>query len=307
MITGTLLHTVSYAGTWGQHALSLEACIDKAADIGFDGVMIMAKRPHFSVLDVSPQRLGGLRDRIAKRALKHVCIAAYTNFTADSAHPDIPHLEYQIHSTAELARAGSEIGASIIRVFTGYEEPGIPFDRQWNRTAAALRELADQCAKYEVMVGVQNHHDIAADYQSLYDLVGEVNHENLRAMFDAWAPALQHVDLAAAAAKLAPVTIHTTVANYEILPRFRYVPALVNYEQLTPRTRAVGMREGFIDYATFFDALTAGGFRGTVAYEMCSLLRGGGSEENLDRHAREFIDYMREYQTRAGQAASAYR
>ena len=47
-----VLHSVSYAGVWpGQARLTLEAFVDKAADLGFRGVMLMAKRPHLSVLD----------------------------------------------------------------------------------------------------------------------------------------------------------------------------------------------------------------------------------------------------------------
>ena len=48
------LHSVSYAGVWaGQAKLSLFEFIDKAGELGFDAVMLMAKRPHLSVLDVS--------------------------------------------------------------------------------------------------------------------------------------------------------------------------------------------------------------------------------------------------------------
>ena len=52
------------------------------------------------------------------------------------------------------------------------------------------------------------------------------------------------------------------------------------------------MGEGFLDYQSFFAGLRTGGFDGTVAYEMCSPLLGGGSEENLDRHARRFLAYL---------------
>ena len=53
--------------------------------------------------------------------------------------------------------------------------------------------------------------------------------------------------------------------------------------------------EGFIDYPAFFKALQETGFAGHVAYEMCSPLRGGGSEENLDRCARKFLSYMAQF------------
>jgi len=53
------------------------------------------------------------------------------------------------------------------------------------------------------------------------------------------------------------------------------------------------MGEGFIDYRAFFAALRDVGYQGAVAYEMCSPLRGGGDEANLDQYARWFLDWMR--------------
>src|SRR5260370_25378010 len=114
-------------------------------------------------------------------------------------------------------------------------------------------------------------------------------------MFDAWAPALHGADLATAAAKMAPLTVHTTVANYQLRPRYRYVPSLVNYEKLTPSIQAVPIDEGFIDYTAFLTALEDAGYNGAVAYEMCSPLLGGGTVENLNRYARTFLDFMRAF------------
>jgi sugar phosphate isomerase/epimerase len=127
----------------------------------------------------------------------------------------------------------------------------------------------------------------------MYDLIEAVGEPNCRAMFDAWAPGLQGADLSAAALKLAPVTVQTTVADYQLRPRYRYNSSVVNYEPLTPAVQAVPMGEGFLDYPAFFAALRSGGFTGAAAYEMCSPLLGGGAPENLDRYARRFLEYMR--------------
>ena len=123
MINGLLLHSVSYSGSWGQPVLALDDFVDKAADLGFDGVMLMAKRPHLSVLDYGPRECARLRQRIESRGMQKVCIAGYTNFTGDLAHPDIPNREFQIRHIAELARVAHDLGAGTIRVFTGYLEP----------------------------------------------------------------------------------------------------------------------------------------------------------------------------------------
>lgn len=292
MIQAALLHSVSYSGSWGQHALSLEDFVSKAADLGYDGVMLMAKRPHLSVLDWGPKERAALRTRIEKRNLRAVCVAGYTNFTADLEHGDVPHREIQVQHVTELARMAHELGGNLVRVFTGYESRAASFDTQWKIVVDALRECARRAADFGVTIGVQNHHDLANDYQSQYELIGEIGEANCKALFDAWAPALQGTDLVAAARKMAPVTVHTTVANYTLRPRFRYLPELVNYESLTPNVRAVPIDEGFIDYNSFVRALEEAGFEGTIAYEMCSRLGGGGSLENLDRYGRRFLEFL---------------
>lgn len=293
MTQGLVLHSVSYSGCWGQHFLALEDFIAKAADLGYDGAMLMAKRPHLSVLDWNVEVKARLRASLDEHRLRLACIAGYTNFTADLEHGEIPHCEMQIRHVQDLADMAQALGGNLVRVFTGYESPHAAPHAQWKITVAALRECALRAGDCGVTIGVQNHHDIACGFESLYDLVQEVDHPNCRAMFDAWAPALHGVDITAAATKLAPVTVHTTVANYQMRPQYRYVATLVNYEKVMPSTQAVPMDEGFIDYSAFLSALEAGGYSGAVAYEMCSPLLGGGGVDNLDRYARKFVDYMR--------------
>jgi sugar phosphate isomerase/epimerase len=287
-----LLHSVSYAGLWGQAFLPLSDFIDKAAALGYSGVMLMAKRPHLSVLDYGQAERASLRQRIRAVGLRHVCIAGYNNFTADMEHGEVPHREFQIQHVTELARLASDLGGGLVRIFTGYENPAASFSDQWKLVIESIRECARRAAPLGVVIGVQNHHDLAAGFQAMRDLIESVGEPNCRALFDAWAPALQGADLGEAARALAPCTVHTTVADYQLRPRYKYNAALVNYEPQRPFVQAVPMGEGFIDYSKFFAALELGGFRGTVAYEMCSPLRGGGSFENLDACARRFVEYM---------------
>ncbi|NLC59004.1 MAG: sugar phosphate isomerase/epimerase [Armatimonadetes bacterium] len=292
----TALHTVSYAGVWpGQVALPLARVIEKAAEFGFDGVMVMAKRPHASPLDLDAAERRRLRDLLETHGIEMACLAGYTDFCGGVERPDVPFREMQILYVTELARLAHDLGGSRVRLFTGFPREGISYDLQWNRCVQAIKECARRAADYGVTLGVQNHHDLAAHYESLCDFLAEVDEPNCKAMFDAWAPALQGCDLVVAARRLAPLTVQTTVADYVRRPRFRYLPSLVNYERELDLVRAVPMGEGFIDYAAFLGALREGGFDGTVAYEMCSPLQGGGSEANLDRCARRFCDWMREH------------
>ncbi len=295
MIQGTILHSVSYSGSWGQHHLSLEEFIDKAAELGYHGVMVAAKRPHLSPLDWDSSGRSRLRQRLEKHGLKHLCIAGYTNFTADLEHGDIPMREIQIQHVVELARLAQDLGGSLVRIFTGYENPAAAPEAQYRIVVDAIREASEKVAAFGVTLGIQNHHDVAVGTDTLQDLIADVGHPHCRAMFDAWAPALHGEDIVAAAKRMAPISVQTTIANYQLRPRYRYIPTLVNYEKLTPSLRAVPMDEGFIDYDGFLGALNENGFQGAAAYEMCSPLQGGGSLENLDRYAKRFLEYMKKH------------
>lgn len=288
----TALHSVSYAGVWpGQARLDLEEFLVRARTLGFDAVMIMAKRPHLSVLD-SASDLRRLRERVASLDLTVACLAGYTDFCMAGDRPDIPTREMQVFYVRELCRLAHELNCNLVRVFTGFDHSAATPDQQWSWCVAALKECARLAAPLGVTVGVQNHHDVAGHWRSLLDLLADIDEPNCKAMFDAWAPALHGDDLVEAASALATHMVHTTVADYVRRPRFRYVPALVNFAPQPDAIRAVPMGEGMIDYRSFLRVLRESGFQGHVAYEMCSPLRGGGSEENLDRCARRFLEYM---------------
>jgi len=288
-----ILHSVSYAGVWpGQARLSLEKFLDKAAGLGFPGVMLMAKRPHLSVLDYPPEECRRLRAKLDERGLRCHVLAGYNNFSADMEHADVPHREIQIHHVTELGRMAGELGAGVVRIFTAYEHPAAGYSQLWQMLVDTIGECARRVEGSGVVLGVQNHHDMAAHHTVLRDLITAVAEPNCRAIFDAWAPALHGADIVQAAADMAPLTCHTTAADYQIRPRMKYHPAVINYTAETPWVQAVPMGEGFIDYRGFLSALRAGGYSGGVAYEMCSPLLGGGAIENLDCCARRFLDFI---------------
>ena len=294
MSFSTALHSVSYAGVWtGQARLALPDFLRKAKALGYGGVMLVAKRPHLSVLDQDAKSCEELRRLLRDLDLKLVCLAGYNDFTLGSERPDIPVREMQTLYVRELARLAQALDCSLIRVFTSYDDLRSSHDQQWAVTVASLKECAQQAARFGVTLGVQNHHDTAVHFETMFDLLEEIDEPNCKAMFDAWAPALHGMDLEAAVLKMAPYLVHTTVADYVRRPRFRYQPQLVNYTRETDAIRAVPMGEGFIDYRSFFNALKKVGYRGYVAYEMCSYLKRGGGEVNLDRCARQFLEYMK--------------
>lgn len=156
------LHPVSYAGVWpGQAAITVDAFIDRAAELGYDGVLLMVKRGNASVLGLGPDRRCALRKRLRKRGLELAGIASYTAFTAGAERPDIPLREMQILDVHECARLTHDLWGHIVRTFTGYEQAGLNPGQSWTRCVQAVKECARRAADYVVTLAVHNHHDIA--------------------------------------------------------------------------------------------------------------------------------------------------
>jgi sugar phosphate isomerase/epimerase len=299
------LHSVSYAGVWpGQARLPVETILDKAVRFGYQGVMLVAKRPHVSMLDLDGEARRTLRDSIEQRGLALAAMAGYTDFSAGADHLDVPLREMQILYVTELAKLTRQLGGNLVRIFTGFERSGIPYETQWGWCVEAVRECARRAADEGVTIGVQNHHDLAVHWRSMQDFLRDVDQPNCRACFDAWSVALQGEDLAVVARELAAQTAYTTIADYVRRPRYSYEPSLVNYRREADVVRAVPMGEGGIDYGAFLTGLQVGGYPddGWAAYEMCSPLAGGGGEGNLDRCARQFVSWMREHGFAGGES-----
>ena len=296
----TCLHSVSYAGVWrGQATLSVDDFLLKAKQLGYEGVELMAKRPHVSPLDYDEAARQRLRARIDQLGLKLVALAAYTDFTTGMDKPGIPQVEIQAAYLGEVARLARDLGTNMVRVFTGYERAGVPYDQQYATVVAGLRLAGQQAARYGVTLAVQNHHDIAVSPEAMYWLLDEVNQPNVKLAWDAWSPTvlgLTPEQIRQSVLKLKPFIVHTTAAQYIAVPRYRYLPDLVQYVKTEPESLEVPMGPGIVDYDSFFATLKEIGYQGYIAYEICAVTQGGGSIENLDRTARQFLEYMKKFQ-----------
>lgn len=289
------LHSISYSGAWpGQTFLEIPQFLKKARELGFDSVMLMAKRPHLSPVDYTLSQRQHLKDQLNRLELEVDCLAGYTNFCIIDQHLKVPHHELQLLYLTDLAQLANDMGTSLIRVFTGQPDPQRTFAENWDACVSALREASRRVADFGITLGVQNYHDLAMDARSLRRLLQEIDEPNCRAMFDAWAPTMQGKDLADAIQAIAPYVVHTTVADYARRPHRAYVPTIPPLVDTVREEgiQAVPVGEGIVDYHTFLKTLQKCGYRGTVAYEMCTPLQGGGTTANLDRCARHFIEYM---------------
>ena len=295
----TCLHSVSYLGVWrGQTPLSVEQFLVKAKELGYEGVMLVAKRPHVSPHDYDKADRARLKAKIDSLGLTLVGLAGYTDFTAGIDKPGIPNAEIQASWVGEIAELAKDLGTEMVRIFTGYERPGIPYDKQYAEVVSGLKMAGKLAAEQGVTLVVQNHHDIALHHDAMYWLLKEVNLPNVVAGWDAWSPSLEGLtseQLRESILKMKPFIANTIAADYVSHPRYSYVNNLTNYSAEQPVMRAVPMGHGIIDYKTWFAALKEIGYQGWIVYEMCEVLDGGGSIENLDKTAKIFLDYMKQF------------
>lgn len=295
----TCLHSVSYLGIWrGQTPLSVDEFLVKAKELGYEGVMLVAKRPHVSPHDYDQAARARLKAKIDSLGLTLVALAGYTDFTAGIDKPGIPNAEIQAAWVGEIAELAKDLGTDMVRIFTGYERPGIPYDKQYAEVVSGLKMAGKLAAEHGVTLAVQNHHDIALHHDVMHWLLKEVNMPNVMAGWDAWSPTLEGLspeELKESIYKMKPFIVNTIAADYVSHPRFSYVNNLTNYKEEQSAMRAVPMGLGIIDYKTWFETLKEIGYQGWVVYEMCEVLDGGGSIENLDKTAKIFLEYMKQF------------
>ena len=295
----TCLHSIGYSGLWrGQSFLSVDEFLVKAKELGYEGVILMAKRPHLSPLDYDKEARVKLKKRIADLGLTLVGLAGYSDFLAGIDKSGIPHTEIQAAYIGQVAELAADLGTNMVRIFTAYERPGIPYDRQYAIVVEGIQLAAREAQKHGVTLVVQNHHDIALHHEAMYWLMQDVNMPNVKVGWDAWAPNLQGLskeEIEASIHRMKPYIVMTIAADYVSMPRYRYDNSLTNYIPMDPAKRATQMGKGIIDYETFFGTLKEIGYQGYLIYEMCEVLEGGGSIQNLDYTAKEFLKYIQKF------------
>ena len=288
------LHTVSYAGVWaGQVKLGLDEVIVKAADLGYDAIEFVARRPHLSPLDYGQAELARVRQACADLGLDIVCLASYNDFCAGGDCRDIALPQKELLYLRSVLEMAAALGCPVVRVYTGYVHPTPGFWEQWRSVSDCLNEAAGWAEKLGVTIGVQNHSSLACQHDAMAALLAEVPSPAVGVVLDAPTMHLQYEDLEGAVTARAGRIVHTHLSDFRSLPHYTYDPTTVSYEPEEPTNLATAIGAGEVDYETFLKALKRSGYDAALSYEMCSPLLGGGSLENLDRTARATAEYVR--------------
>ena len=285
------LHSVSYSGTWGgQAVLPVERVVSKAVEFGYDGIELMAKRPHVSPLDYQGKKRKELRELIESSGLEVAAVAAYNDF----ANPTADVREKELLFLKETIGLTSDLGAPVLRIFgsgMGEMHPEASFDQQWVWSKEGIEEAIEHAEQRAVVLGLQNHTPVMQTYKNVLDMAREIGSDHLKVTLDA--PLLDRAgeSVCEAVREAGDLIVHSHTSDHTVRPGpLMRVPGGV----LRPLDfRAVPLGEGQVDLRTFVSALKGVGYQGYLAYEVCGPVVGGGGEKNLDRCAIKAVEYMR--------------
>lgn len=291
----TCLHSVSYSGTWGgQTALSLRQFIEKAAALGYESVEFAAKRPHCSPLDIGRQERQEIKQLLQDKGLELACLGSYHDFATFFEHEDMAYFEKELLYMKSVIELAHDLGCPVVRTYTGYFKEGVPYRSQWEQCVKGVKECAQMAAPYGIAIGVQNHSCIASEPDSLLDFMTEVNEPNAQVVLDAPFIDNHFKPLRETVMKFKGMIVHTHLTDYIRREKYKYVSETVTFAPNGIEMISVPIGQGNIDYKAFIAALHEAGYEGSLSYEMCSPLVGGGSESNLDRSALESLAHVKQ-------------
>ena len=105
------LYSVSYSGIWYKgNPLSIEELMDKAVELGFDGIEIDGKRPHGFPLDLDDNNRKKIRKMADSRGLEICAVAGNNNFVSpidEQRENELLMLSEQLRLARERYEMGS--------------------------------------------------------------------------------------------------------------------------------------------------------------------------------------------------------
>jgi sugar phosphate isomerase/epimerase len=295
-----ILHSVSYSPAWeGQTPLSLEKVIEKAATLGYDGIELIAKRPHASILDLSESDRKRIGELIASKGLVLPCVAGYQDFADDYLHPDMPKGEKELLYLRESIRLTRDLGSKMLRIYSCFIPPDIARASLWRQCVKYLKEGVKYAEDSGIVLALQNHSELTLHHLDLLRMIEEVSSPNLRVALDPPYICMSEASYEKAVEECRDHIVYSTASDFIRIPNpvNTRVPGFLHYSIgyfILTEKKTVQLGKGDVDYPRFFSALKKIGYDDYLAYEICSPILGGGAEENLDRYAKEALLYMKE-------------
>lgn len=161
---------------------SLGEAIKTAADVGYDGIEIMARDPHLPP-DTTRERAEEIRALVDDHELSIPCLATYTG---GYSRLDDDECADQLETFERYLELSEPLDVDLLRHGAGPPSVSEATDAEFERAAEWLRRAADRAADYDRTIGLEIHsHRLTETTESTLRLLEMVDRDNVGAIHDA--------------------------------------------------------------------------------------------------------------------------
>ena len=140
--------SLSYKDEFGAGQLTLEGLIERAYELGLDGIDIHTR----AFASTEPDYLRAIRMQALKRGIALSYIGVSSNFGKPQEQ-----LEGEVATAKEWIDVAASMGIPLVRVFAAWIPEGDTEEAVWARMIPCLQEVAEHGEKKGVVVGLHNH------------------------------------------------------------------------------------------------------------------------------------------------------
>lgn len=294
------LHTVTYAGFfYDGPAIPLKELFPKLAKMGYEGVFLMAKRPHANTMDLDKKARKELKEDADSNGIKFQALAAYTNFT----YSDPWLREQNLLTLLEQIKLAVDLDIELVRVFAGgmrQLDPKADYVTQWVWAREKLKEAAKIAENYGVTLCLRNHAPICQSYKDCLQMQKEVGSDSMKIALDPLDCWWVGDDLEEAARETGDLLVYTVVTDNKSAPPITELmsplrPGLRMYTTFEG-TSGFPLGEGEVDLKKWVKALKGIGYKGDFAYEICGptyVDHNPATIDWIDASVEHALKYMR--------------
>lgn len=140
--------SLSYKAQFAAKKMDLVRFVDRAYDLGLDGVDIHVG----AFASTEPGYLRDIRMRCLKRGLAISYLGVSNNFGKTGED-----LRQQVEMVKRWTDVAAFMGAPLVRIFAAWIPEGEPEEQVWARMMPCMREVTDHAAEKGVVLGLHNH------------------------------------------------------------------------------------------------------------------------------------------------------
>lgn len=161
---------------------TLDEAIATAATLGFDGVEIMAREPHFPA-DTSHERAEEIAALVDDLDMAIPCLATYTGGYARKSGEE---REAELEAFERFLELAEILDVDLLRHGAGGPSVRKATDVDFERAATWLRKAADRAATYDRTIGLEIHaHRLTETADSTRRLLEMIDRDNVGIIHDA--------------------------------------------------------------------------------------------------------------------------